>query len=452
MKRESENAVSVIGLGKLGAPLAACLAHKGYQVIGVDSNPHTVQLINEGRSPVFEPGLEAMIQANRKKLLATTDYHKAISETGITFIIVPTPSNDQGTFSHRFVLDACDQIGKALRGKSDRHLIVLTSTVTPGATENEVKPVLENRSGKRCGPEFGLCYSPEFIALGSVLRDMLNPDMVLIGESDPHSGDTLEAVYRRLCDNQPSVARMNFVNAELTKLAVNTYVTTKITFANMIARICEHLPGSNVDIVTSALGLDSRIGRKYLSGAIGYGGPCFPRDNRALSSFAQQIGTRATLAEATEAANNQQVSYLAQLVKSKLKPNGVVGILGLAYKPDTNVVERSQGILLAQALLEDHIPVITYDPEGMDNARKTLKKTVQFAISMKECVLKSDVVVITTPWREFSDIPFQALERNSVPPPIIDCWRCLDGERYRGITEYIGLGIGKTRISDKSRG
>ena len=154
--------------------------------------------------------------------------------------------------------------------------MVLTSTVMPGMTGGPVRAALEETSGKRCGEDFGLCYGPEFIALGSVIRDFLNPDFLLIGESDSRSGEILEQLYHVVCENSPPVARMNLINAEITKLAVNTYVTTKISFANMLARICEKLPEANIDVVTSALGRDTRIGQKYLKGAVSYGDPAFP--------------------------------------------------------------------------------------------------------------------------------------------------------------------------------
>lgn len=435
--------ISVFGLGKLGAPLAAVLAYKGHRVIGVDLNPDPVRLINEGKPPVYESELDRLIWESRPRLSATTDPQTAVLNTEITFIIVPTPSDVNGGFSLRHVLTVAESIAKALRGKDQFHLVVLTSTVMPGATGNQVLPVLENHSGKRHGRDFGLCYNPEFIALGSVIRDMLNPDFVLIGESDSRSGEMLADLHKGVCDNDPPVARMNFINAELTKLAVNTFVTTKISYANMLAQVCERLPGANVDAVTSALGLDSRIGRKYLKGAIGYGGPCFPRDNLAFSSLARQLGAPAILAEATDRANRLQVSYLVGLLKSKLQPRGVVGILGLAYKPNTDVVEESQGLLLAHALLTDGISVIAYDPAGMSNAERELKGRVRFTRSVEECVRESDAVVIATPWEEFRSISPQVFERHSVPRLLVDCWRLLDVERYGKVANFIALGVGK---------
>lgn len=275
-RSSSVQSVSIVGLGKLGAPTAACYAHKGFHVVGVDVNTQTVGMINEGHAPVFEPGLEEMIQANKVRLSATTEYGQAVLSSQITFILVPTPSNEHNGFSLRYVLEAIKEIGKVLRTKKDYHLVVVTSTVLPGATDNEIRPMLEAQSGKHCGSDFGLCYNPEFVALGTVIRDFLNPDFILIGESDAKAGELLTSCYQMLCDNRPSIVRMNAINAEITKLAVNTFVTTKITFANMLARICEKLPGADVDVVTSALGQDSRIGRKYLKGRSAMAGLVFP--------------------------------------------------------------------------------------------------------------------------------------------------------------------------------
>lgn len=437
----NSEAISVIGLGKLGAPLAACLASKGFTVIGVDTDPDKIRLINEKKPPVFEPHLDEYLRASVPRLTATTDLELAISASAVTFIVVPTPSNEEGGFSTRYVVDAAQKIGKALSQKSGFHLVVLTSTVSPGSTEEEVQPLLETCSGKQCGVDFGLCYGPEFIALGSVIRGFLNPDFVLIGESDPDSGDILASIYRRACENNPPIARMNLVNAELTKLAVNTFVTTKITYANMVAEICERLPGGDADVVTSALGLDSRIGPKYLKGGLGYGGPCFPRDNVALAHLARQVGASATLAEATDAANREQIPRLVELVASRLNGGGRVGVLGLSYKPNTDVVDEAQGLLLAQSLLAKDLPVVVFDPAAMGNARPFLDGAV-FVSSWRECIQHSDVIVIATPWEEFKEIEPAHLIRANPRRVLVDCWRILDGEKLNSVVEYIPLGVG----------
>ena len=289
--------------------------------------------------------------------------------------MVATPSEPGGGFSLRFVIPVCEEIGRAIAAKNSYHVVVLTSTVMPGTTGGPVLQALERSSGKRAGTDFGLCYSPEFIALGSVVRDFLNPDFVLIGESDARAGEMLEAIYLRVCDTSPAVARMNFVNAELTKLSVNTYVTTKISFANMLARICERLPGSDVDVVTRALGLDTRIGGKYLKGAVSYGGPCFPRDNLALLALAEELGAPAEIAQVTHRFNRSQIPWLADLVCSQ-SSRGTIGVLGLTYKPNTDVVEQSVGLLLARELASRKTDVLAYDPAGARNGAKALGDAV----------------------------------------------------------------------------
>ncbi len=311
MQREVKG-ISVIGLGKLGAPLAAVMASKGFSVLGVDLNEKFVAQLNASQAPVHEPGLQQLIDASRERLRGTMDIAEAILYSELTFIIVPTPSNEQGVFTNKHVLSAITSVGEALRAKPGYHVVNITSTVMPGSTDGELRDALERSSGRRVGRDVGLCYNPEFIALGTVIRDMLRPDAILIGESDTRAGDVLEHVYRRVCGELTPIGRMSLINAELTKIAVNTFVTTKISYANMLADLCERLPGADVDVVTGALGLDSRIGSKYLKGALGYGGPCFPRDNAAFSALARRVGARADLAEATDQINTYQVDRLAQ--------------------------------------------------------------------------------------------------------------------------------------------
>jgi UDPglucose 6-dehydrogenase len=221
--------ISVVGLGKLGAPLAAVLASKGFRVVGTDVDPAFIEAINSGKAPIDEPHLQELIDENRARLRATGDAGAAVAETDATFIIVPTPSDATGRFSNQFVLDALESVGHGVRQKSGYHLVVITSTVMPGSTGGEIRAALETHARRRVGETLGLCYNPEFIALGSVVRDMLSPDMILIGESDPKAGDMLESIYYETCDNKPLIRRMSFVNAELTKIAVNTFVTTKIS-------------------------------------------------------------------------------------------------------------------------------------------------------------------------------------------------------------------------------
>lgn len=433
--------LSIIGLGKLGCPLIASFASKGFFGIGVDIDPKKVQTLKDGIAPLFEPGLQELIDENRERITATTDIESAVLKSDATFIVVLTPSDSTGRFSLDYVLQAGEKIGQALQKKKGYHLVVLTSTVMPGDTEGKLRPVLEKNSGKKCGKDFGLCYGPEFIALGTVIRDFLNPDFILIGESDPRAGEFLSDLYQRTCNNRPPVARMSCINAELTKLAVNTFVTTKITFANSLARLCEKLPGADVDVVTSALGMDTRIGKKYLKGAIGFGGPCFPRDNLALTALANSIGAPAILSESTDSFNRDQIPWLRQLVGQHLPKDGTVGILGLAYKPQSDVVDESQGFLLAQLLVKNGIRVSVYDPLAMKNAKRFLGESVIYAKTMVECASESDVTLLMTPWDQFRDLSVDSFGSKK-KHILIDCWRFLVHLSNDPLLTYVPLGRG----------
>jgi UDPglucose 6-dehydrogenase len=433
--------VAVIGLGKLGSPMAACLAAKGLEVHGIDADPRKVEAVSQGRPPVREPGLAEMLDLARGRLSAGQAIAEAVRQTEASFIVVATPSEPGGGFSLRYVEPVCAEIGRGLAERNGYHLVCLTSTVMPGMTGGSVKEILERESGKRCGQDFGLCYSPEFIALGSVIRDFLNPDMVLIGESDKKAGDFLEAIYRRVCENKPASARMSFVNAEITKLAVNSYITTKISFANLLARISERSLGADVDVITGALGLDSRIGPKYLKGAVSYGGPCFPRDNLAMSELARQLGVPQGLPQSVDRFNRSQIPWLAQLVASRCQ--GKVGILGLTYKPGSDVVEEAAGFLLARELAGRGYQISAYDPGFAASPGALLPASAVLAASARDCVLQSDLVVLATPWPDFAAIALEDWARPGPPRTVIDCWRVLGGLRGRPGIDYHGLGLGE---------
>jgi len=326
---------------------------------------------------------------------------------------------------------------------------VLSSTVMPGSTGGTLLPALEAHSGKKCGTDFGLCYNPEFIALGSVVRDMLNPDMILIGESDARSGELLDKLYTGVCDSNPRIQRMNFVNAELTKLSVNTFVTTKISYANMLAQVCERLPGADADVVTTAIGCDSRIGQKYLKGALGYGGPCFPRDNVAFSALARATGAPALLAEATDQLNRRQVPRLAEIILARLPKGGTVGILGLSYKPHTEVIEESQGVDIAKHLLQAGVRVTLFDPAAMENTKKQVPNA-SYAASAAECAGLADVLAITTAWPEFKNLKPSDLKHGG-RPTVIDCWRVLSADAFSNASEYLRLGYGGAGVGAGGR-
>jgi UDPglucose 6-dehydrogenase len=355
---------------------------------------------------------------------------------------VPTPSDDTGMFSLQYASWAFREIGRGLCRKDGYHLVVLTSTVMPGSTREVLLPELEAASGKKCGRDFGLCYSPEFIALGSVIRDFLNPDFTLIGEFDERSGAILEHCYAEIVENGAPCKRMSLENAELTKLAVNTFVTTKIAYANMLAELCELIPGGDVDVVSNALGADKRIGPRYLTGGLGFGGPCFPRDNIALTAFGRRVGAATDIAVTTDAANRVPVRRLVEHVRVAARPETTVAVLGLAYKPRSHVIERSQGLEAALAIAESGIRVVCYDPLARDAARNELKDKALVLDTVMACLDQAEVVVIANADPEFARLTSEDFPQRSPPVEVIDCWRLLRPQLERSAkVRYRAIGI-----------
>lgn len=434
------NKLSVIGLGKLGACSAACFASKGFEVIGIDINKNFVDAINNGCAPVYEPRLQELINLSKGKLSATQDYERAIRETEITFLIVPTPSRHDGHFSDKFLQDVLKHLSDALKKINKKyHLFVITSTVSPRTTEENLIPLIESLSGKKLNKDFGVCYNPEFIALGNVITDSLNPDMVLIGESNKFAGNKLEEIYKVVCENDPYIARMSIISAEITKISLNSYITMKVSFANTLANICEAISNANIDDITKALGADKRISPYYLKGGLSYGGPCFPRDNRAFAAFAQRYGVDAKLAKITDEVNKFQINHLVDLVLKNIPNNeSVISVLGLAYKPNTPVIEESPAIKLTEELLRKGLKIIVYDPLAMDNVRSHFGDTVLYASSVKDCFNNASLCIITTQADEFKGIDESYVINNSTT--IIDCWRILHPEKFNDKVKYIALG------------
>jgi UDPglucose 6-dehydrogenase len=441
---------SVVGLGKLGASMAAAIASRGHHVIGVDVSRQAVEAVNGGRAPVQETGLDEMIAANSARITATLSHREAVLGSDVTFVIVPTPSDENGAFSLQYAAWAFGEIGDALADKRGYHLVVLTSTVLPGATRYGLLPILEQRSGKQCGRDFGLCYSPEFIALGSVIRDFLNPDFTLVGEFDERSGQMLENAYREIMANDAPCRRMSLENAELTKISVNTYVTTKITFANMLADLCERIPGGDVDVVCNALGFDARIGRKYLTGALGYGGPCFPRDNVALGYIARALGTRADLAETTDRMNRSLASTVMERLRMTVSKGSTVAVLGLSYKPFSHVTEESQGVALARALADAGARVVGHDPLAGRFAAQELRDHAVVLDAVGDCLAQADVVIVVNPDPAYRDLTAADFKNDRPSVTVVDCWRLLAGAlQHAPHVKYVAVGRG---VDDQASG
>lgn len=438
MKTRKKMNISVIGLGKLGLPLAASIASKGFFVYGVDINKKVIDDLNKGYSSLAEPNLSKIIKKFKSNISASLNTIEAVLSSDVTFIITPTPSQKNGYFSLEYINKVVEELSMALKIKQSYHLVVIVSTIMPGSM-SKITKVLERKSGKKLTRDFGLCYNPEFIALGSVIQNLLNPDFILIGESDKKSGDILEKFYKVYCENKPKIARMNFVNAELSKISVNTFITTKISYANMLAEICEKLPGGDVDVVTSTIGFDSRIGAKYLKGGPAFGGPCFPRDNIAFISLAKNLKSSYIIANSTHKTNLRQTGRLIEVIVSYLKKNSSVGILGLSYKPFTDVIEESVGLNLAQYLASKNIKLNLHDPLALKNVEKILGRRAEYIDDLKQCMEKSQILVIATDWPQFKDINTSWFGATS--KILIDPWRIIDEDLLPKNVTYHPFGL-----------
>ena len=433
--------VAVIGLGKLGGTMAGCLASRGFNVVGVDMSQKAVDALNAGRSPAQERGLDDLIKKNKERLRATLSHEDAILNSDLSFVIVPTPSDQQGAFTLQYVAFAFEAIGKALAKRVGYHTVVLTSTVLPGSTRYRLLPILERCSGKKCGVDFGLCYSPEFIALGTVIRDYLNPDFYLVGEFDDRSGGTLESVYSRVALNNAPSKRMSLENAELAKLSVNSFVTLKISFANMLADLCERIPGGDVDVVSDAIGMDKRIGRKYLTGGLGYGGPCFPRDNIALNFLGNQLKASTPLLEVNDHYNRTISTRLIEKLTSYLRSGSTIAVLGLAYKPLSHVIEESSGIGLCLALGNKGLRVVGYDPLVREEAQALLHMHALVTDSLASCLQDAETILVTTPDEMFKTLTPEDCLGAKEAVTVVDFWRCMpESFRQHPKIRYVPIG------------
>lgn len=441
MKKIIKNKISIVGLGKLGLPLMACFAARGFKVIGVDINENVVDAVNRGESPITETELAEVISEFKKNIRATQNHEEAIRETDISYVIVATPSDPKGNFSNAYVESALKSLAKSF-GKSNKkyHLFVISSTVMPGSTEKRLIPLIEKHSGKKLNVDFGVCYVPDFVALGSVINNFLNPDLVLIGESNKFAGDQLIPIYQKFCKNEPHLARMSIISGEIAKIALNNYITLKISFANSLANLCEKIPGADVDAITKAIGADKRISPYYLKGGLSFGGTCFPRDVRAYLAFSHRHGYKAKLTKAAEEINKFQDNHLLEIVLKNLSFENMkkVSVLGLSFKPNTPVIVESPAVKFIDNLLKEGIKVTVYDPLAVDNTKNVFRDKIQYAKSVRECLSRSSCWVITTPDEKFKNIDNGFVI--SKPTIIIDCWRILNPQSFSKGVKYIKWG------------
>jgi UDPglucose 6-dehydrogenase len=278
------------------------------------------------------------------------------------YLIVPTPSDSDGFFLNDYLLISISEIGKVWANISELRTLVIVSTVMPGSTRKVLIPCLEKASGKKIGNTLQVLYSPEFIAIGSVIKDLHYPDLLLIGGSDARSIEKHISIMKSINLSNSIVRTLNLEEAELVKILINNYITMKITFANHIAELTDLIPGTNSAIIAEAIGNDSRIGNKYLRPGLGFGGPCFPRDTRALRALASEFGLSSEISSSVEKINKRQPSVIAKRLLDLYPATKEVGIYGLAYKAGSELIEESQAVMLAAELLLHGLKVRAFDP------------------------------------------------------------------------------------------
>jgi len=419
--------VGVFGLGRLGAPIAAAIAASGrFDVVGFDVDNEKIAAVNAGRPPVKELHLaEYMERAGDSFVAAYANEEEVARYNPRAFlVVVPTPSESSGRFSGKYVEQVCLTITRSLAARpvdaSTLPLIVVISTLMPGAMA-ALEQAVQGETGLQCGRDYLLAYSPTFIALGQVIEGFLRPGFLLVGESHPATTPALLHLYRQVQVTHPPVAKMSYENAELAKLALNCYVTMKISYANFLAELCEKMPGGDVGDVTYALGLDRRISPFFFTGATPFGGPCFPRDLVAMEAHAAGLDVSGSLPAAINTINKLALVRIFDMAVEALPPGGKAAVLGMAYKKGTHVLDESAGARLAHMLGAVDCVVSVYDP------------CFGGEMTAQECVDFADVVVIALPYEEFQGLSFRPGQ------VVVDCWRIL-GKVPEGV-KLIQVGV-----------
>jgi len=442
--------VSIFGLGYVGLSHAVAYALKGVKVIGFDVDKVKLKFIEKGIPPIKELGVVENLEnlVKDRKLRVTGNHKDAILSTDITFVSVNTPSLPDGHADLSQVKSAISMIGQVLRNKNEYHLVVVNSTIPPKTTEDVVKPLLEETSSRIIGEEIGLCFMPEFLREGSAIQDILEPWRIVVGEVDKKSGDTLERFLMDVHGNKlPPIIRTTPVNAELIKYGSNAFLATRVSFINTMARVCELLPGADVDVIAYGMGLDPRIGFLYLSAGPGFGGSCLPKDLKALIKTCENFECDPLLFRAVNEVNEQQIKHVVKIVEEALGnlKDKYVAVLGLAFKANTDDIRDSQAIKIIKFLIEKGTKVKVYDPEAMKNARNVLKDLVEYSTSSYECIKNCDATIIVTDWNEFKELRAEDYKRLMKKPIIIDTRRIYRNKfkEFHEKTVYIPMGIGK---------
>jgi UDPglucose 6-dehydrogenase len=408
--------IAVVGTGYVGLVAGACLAETGNQVICVDSVGAKIRMLNKGRIPIFEPGLEEIVRRNRqeKRLSFTTSLPDAVRRSDVIFIAVGTPTGEDGSADLRHVLAAAVEIAKALNG----YKVIVDKSTVPAGTADLVHATM----AKHAKHPFAVVSNPEFLKQGAAVEDFLKPDRVVIGTNDPRAAELMRELYRPFTRTGAPIMVMAPASAELCKYAANAMLATRISFMNEIANVCEVF-GADVDHVRQAIASDKRIGPAFLFPGIGYGGSCFPKDVKAVIRFSADRKYRFRILDAVERVNDAQKLRLLTRVDRLLGKNlkgKTIAVWGLAFKPRTDDMREAPAVPIIKGLLERGAKVRAFDPEARDSARRIFGTKITYARSAYDALKDADALLVVTEWNEFREPDFKRMKRAMKAPVIID--------------------------------
>ena len=409
--------ISVIGSGYVGLVSGACFTEFGHSVICADLDDRKIEALNNGRIPIYEPGLEQIVTRNSAAgtLGFTTDVEDAVSKADVVFIAVGTPSRrGDGHADLSYVYAAAKTIAKAMTG----YTVVVTKSTVPVGTGDEVERIIRETNP---AADFSVVSNPEFLREGAAIEDFKRPDRIVVGVEDERSRAVMEEVYRPLFLNQSPLVFVNRRTSELIKYAANGFLAMKITFINEMADLCEAV-GANVQDVARGIGLDKRIGPKFLNAGPGYGGSCFPKDTLALAKTAQDYDTNIRLIETTIAINDSRKRAMARRVIAACGGDvrgKTIAMLGLTFKPNTDDMRDAPSLFIIQALQDKGAIIKAYDPEGMEEAKHLLQE-VTYCNSAYEAADGADAITIVTEWDVFRALDFPRLKAIMVQPVLVD--------------------------------
>lgn len=429
---EKNMKLCVIGTGYVGLVTGVCMADLGNTVTCVDINEKKIRDLKKGIMPIYEPGLKELLKKNKKRIKFTTSIKEGVSSASIIFIAVGTPPAENGEADLTYVKGVAKEIGKYMNGSK---IIVDKSTVPVGVGDIVESIVDEYSKGKY---KFDVASCPEFLREGSAIHDFMNPDRVVVGAKRREAAEKVAEIFKPL---NAKIIIADIRSAEMIKHSSNTFLAMKISFINEIANICEKV-GADVETVASGMGLDKRIGKMFLNAGAGYGGSCFPKDVAALRSMARNEGYEPLLLSAVMEVNKQQRKLIVNKIKNILGTleGKQIGILGIAFKPDTDDIREAVAIDVINALLEKGCRIKAYDPVAMENAEKVLKG-VKFAKDAYAAAEGSECLVVLTEWNEFKELDLKKIKRLMKTPKVVDGRNIYDPAEMRKLGfEYNGVG------------